>query len=275
MDRRRFLKRLGLGTAGVAAVAVPGGAYLAGEHFGETRLDGDYSASVKAGQHRGNVNVWWSRTAADKVLALTFDDGPTEQFTDEVLDVLAQYEVPATFFLIGEMVRRLPDHVRRMIEEGHEVANHTYDHHSAAIQSPDAVRRTVERGADAVADILGERPHWFRPVKGHVTGALLDAAAEMNHEIALWSVSRDPGVGTADGDVEGVLRNYVDGVHDGAIVIFHDGIGRSAFEITGPDKQLMRQRRAEIDALPSVIERYLADGYTFLDLSELIPPGTA
>ena len=275
MDRRRFLKRLGIGTAGVAAVAVPGGTYAAGLHFGETRLDGDYSASVKAGQHRGNVSVWWSRTATDKVLALTFDDGPTKQFTNEVLDVLGQYDVPATFFLIGEMVHRLPDHVRRMIDEGHEVANHTYDHHSAAIQSPDAVRRTVERGADAVADILGERPHWFRPVKGHVTGALLDAAAEMNHEIALWSVSRDPGLGTGDSDVDGVYTNYVEGVHDGAIVIFHDGIGRSAFELSGPDRQLVTQRRAEIDALPRVIERYLADGYSFLSLSELIPPETA
>lgn len=261
---------MGIGTAGVAAVAAPGGAYAAGLHVGETRLNGDFSASVKAGQHTGNVNVWWSRTTTDKVLGLTFDDGPTKQFTNEVLDVLARYDVPATFFLIGEMVHRLPDRVERMIADGHEVANHTYDHHSAAIQSPAAVRTTVERGADEIAKISGSRPHWFRPVKGHVTGALLDAATEFGHEVALWSVSRDPGIGTADSDVEGVYRNYVDGVHQGAIVIFHDGIGRSAFEISGPDDQLVRQRRAEIDALPRVIETYLADGYTFLGLGDLI-----
>ncbi|MEK7425801.1 MAG: hypothetical protein AAB131_18410, partial [Actinomycetota bacterium] len=59
-------------------------------------------------------------------------------------------------------------------------------------------------------------------------------------------------------------------IHDGGIVIFHDGIGRSAFEFSGPDEQLLTQRRAELAALPDVIERYLADGYEFLGISDLI-----
>ena len=275
MNRRRFLTRLGIGGAGVAAVAVPGASYAAGVHVGETRLSGHYHASVRSGQQRGHLNVWWSAGGpelTDKVLALTFDDGPTKQFTGEVLDVLERYEVPATFFLIGEMVNRRPDDVRRMLDAGHEVANHTFDHHSAAIQSPDQVRRTMELGADAIASISGERPHWFRPVRGDVTGALMDAAHEIGHEVALWSVSRDPGTGprTADDDVDAVRGNYVDAVHEGALVIFHDGIGRSAFEVSGPDDRLLTQRRAEIDALPGVIERYLADGYRLLTVTDLI-----
>jgi len=270
VDRRKFLTRLGIGGAGALAVAAPAVAYAAGVHNGESRLSGDLSASVKAGQRQGDVNVWWSVTTTDKVLGLTFDDGPTEQFTPEVLDILDRYQVPASFFLIGEMVNRRPDDVRRMVEAGHEVANHTFDHYSAAIQSVADVRTTVERGADAVAEVTGSRPRWFRPVKGHVTGALLEAATAMGHDMAIWSVSRDPGIGTADTDVDGVRQNYIDAVHDGAIVIFHDGIGRSAWELTGPDEQLVRQRRTEITALPDVIERYLADGYTFHTLSTLI-----
>jgi peptidoglycan-N-acetylglucosamine deacetylase len=270
VDRRKFLTRLGIGSAGALAVAAPGAAYAAGLHNGERRLSGDLSASVKAGQRRGHVNVWWSVTTTDKVLGLTFDDGPTKQFTPEVLDILDRYQVPASFFLIGEMVNRRPDDVRRMVEAGHEVANHTFDHYSAAIQSVADVRTTVERGADAVAEVTGSRPRWFRPVKGHVTGALLEAATAMGHDMAIWSVSRDPGIGTGDTDVDGVRQNYIDAGHDGAIIIFHDGIGRSAWEFTGPDEQLVRQRRTEITALPEVIERYLADGYTFHTLSTLI-----
>jgi peptidoglycan-N-acetylglucosamine deacetylase len=270
VDRRTFLRRVGLGGAGAAALAAPAGTYALGDHVGSTQLSGNYAETVKAGQRRGSVNVWWSVTATDKVLALTFDDGPTTQFTAEVLDTLDTYSVPATFFVIGALVERHPDLVRRTLEAGHEVGNHTFDHYSAAIQSPAEVRTTIERGADAVAELAGDRPRWFRPVKGHVTGSALAAATELGHEIALWSVSRDPGVGTAIDDVEGVRRNFIEGIHDGAIVIFHDGIGRSGFAATGPDEELVRARRAGLDALPAVIERYLADGYRFVTASELI-----
>ncbi len=271
MDRRTFLRRAGLGSAGVAAVAAPVGTYAFGHHVGSTQLDGTYSASVQAGMTRGGVNVWWSvDTDGEKVLALTFDDGPTKQFTAEVLDILGRYDVPATFFLIGEMVTRLPDLVQRMVDDGHLVANHTFDHFSAAIQSPADVRATIERGADAIAELVGDRPRWFRPVKGHVTGATLAAAADLGHDVALWSVSRDPGNGTAVDDMAGVRANYIESVHEGAVVIFHDGIGRSAFEATGPDDDLVLARRTEIDALPEVIETYLAEGYRMVSISELI-----
>lgn len=247
------------------------GTYAIGHHVGSTQLAGDYSETVTAGQTRGGVNVWWSvDTSGQKVLALTFDDGPTKQFTPEVLDILGRYEVPATFFLIGELVVRRPETVRQLIEAGHEVANHTFDHFSAATQSPADVRATIERGADAIAAISGDRPRWFRPVRGHITGSVLRAAHDLGHDVALWSVSRDPGNDTAIDDADGVLANYIEAVHDGAIVIFHDGIGRSAFEHSGPDDELILARRTEIDALPAVIERYLAAGYRFTTTSDLI-----
>ncbi len=274
MDRRTFLKRLGIGSAGVVGVSAPIGTYAAGHHFGESQAAGNFSASVVAGERHGRANLWWSVEAGQKVLALTFDDGPTAQFTAKVLDVLDTYHVPASFFLIGEMVNRRPDDVRRSIEAGHEVANHTFDHLSASIQTPDEIRRTMERGADAVADVLGHRPRWFRPVKGHITGAVLNSAAELHHDIAVWAYGRGPVAGSpgvlADNDVDGVRNYMIDNVFDGAIVILHDGIGRSAWEWSGPDEQLVTQRTAEVEALPAVIERYLADGYEFVTITKLI-----
>ncbi len=268
MDRRTLLKRLGIGGAGVLGTSLPAGSYFAGVHNGEYRLTGNFSASVSAGERLGHVNMWWSVDADSKVIALTFDDGPTTQFTGQVLDILARHDVPATFFLIGEQVRRHPDLVRRIIEDGHLVANHTYDHFSAAVQSPSDVQRTVERGANAIASISGERPRWFRPVKGHITGALMQAVADAGHEMLMWSVSR--GDEAAEDDMAAVRQHYIDSIHEGAVVIFHDGIGRSAFELTGPDDHLMTARRTEITALPAVIDRYLADGYTFRSASELV-----
>jgi peptidoglycan/xylan/chitin deacetylase (PgdA/CDA1 family) len=277
VDRRTLLKRLGFGGAGALGAGLPVGTYFAGLHNGEYRLSGDYTAGVQAGQRQGHVRLWWSidagASSSSKVLALTFDDGPTRQFTGEVLDILSDHKVTGTFFLIGELVKRHPDLARRILDEGHEVGNHTYDHLSAAVQSPDEVRRSVERGADAIARLHGERPRWFRPVKGHVNGALLRAAAEVGHDVALWSVSR--GSETADDDVPAVRQNYLDTIHDGAVVIFHDGIGRSAWELTGPDDQLMTQRRTEVTALPAVIDQYLANGYRFLSMSDLIDSATA
>ena len=99
MDRRRFLRSAGIGAVGAAAVAAPAGAYLVGRNNGEQQLSGDYTSSVKAGQRRGSVNVWWSvggpNGPDDKVLGLTFDDGPTTQFSAQVLDILDRYDVRA------------------------------------------------------------------------------------------------------------------------------------------------------------------------------------
>jgi peptidoglycan/xylan/chitin deacetylase (PgdA/CDA1 family) len=124
------------------------------------------------------------------------------------------------------------------------------------------------RGAEAIERVLGERPRWFRPVKGHVTGALMQAVAAAGHDLAMWSVSR--GAQAAPDDAEAVRDHYIATIEDGAIVIFHDGIGRSSFEFSGPDEGLMTARRAEIQALPAVIDRYLADGYEFVSISDLV-----
>ena len=266
-----MLTRLGIGGA---LVAGPVAGAAVGYQRGTDQLSGTTIASVRAGEGRGAATIWWSRTTERRSLALTFDDGPTARFTPGVLDVLDRYAVSATFFLIGELVQRDPELVRRAIDAGHEVANHTFDHYSAALQAPDDVRRTVERGADAVAELLGERPRWFRPVKGHITGSLMAAVAELGHDLAMWSVSRGPADSVGPTDVDAVQRHLIETVHPGAIVILHDGIGRSAWEWSGPDDDLVGQRRTEVEALPAVIERYLAEGYRFVTVSDLIQRST-
>jgi peptidoglycan/xylan/chitin deacetylase (PgdA/CDA1 family) len=96
------------------------------------------------------------------------------------------------------------------------------------------------------------------------------AVAEYGHDLAMWSVSRGPAHTVGATDVDAVRQHMIEAVHDGAIVILHDGIGRSAWEWSGTDDDLVRQRRTEVEALPAVIERYLADGYEFVSVSDLI-----
>lgn len=272
MERRTFLRRLGLGAGATVALGTPG--VVAGEIHAGKRLRGQFDAKVAAKRGRGQATIWWSATTEEKVLGLTFDDGPTERFTAAVLDVLDDYAVPATFFTVGAAVERLPELVQRAAEAGHEIANHTYDHVPAERQGRDEVLRSVERGADAVAEVLGARPRWFRPVRGNVTGPVVAAAAQVGHDIAIWSVTRGAWKDGLQANAESVRETIPKRAHPGAVVLLHDGIGRASF--AGPSRpDLVARRDAELLALPDVVESLLADGYRFSTLSDLIVPTPA
>jgi hypothetical protein len=79
--------------------------------------------------------IFWKSQKSDMAISITFDDGPNEPYTSEILDILKKYNVKATFFLLGKNVERYPDSARRIVEEGHAIGNHTYDHPYLLIQS--------------------------------------------------------------------------------------------------------------------------------------------
>lgn len=250
-------------------MGAPAGGFVAGQTRSAHDLRGALEARVAASGARGEARVWWSADTDDRVVALTFDDGPTPDLTPQVLEILARYGVRASFFAVGALVEAHPELLGQVHEAGHEVANHTYDHISAEQLDRDEVLATVERGADAVAEVLGDRPRWLRPVKGHVTGSLLRAAARVGHDVAIWSLSRGPRT-VPDTDVSAVREHLARRVHEGAIVMLHDGVGRSALDPFGPSDRLGRRRATELAALPAVVEGWLADGYRLVTISELI-----
>jgi peptidoglycan-N-acetylglucosamine deacetylase len=266
VDRRRFLGRSGTALAG----AVVGGAAVAGaETLQQRATPQSWASTISPAEVTGSVRTWWSGdVAVGRAAALTFDDGPTEQFTGRVLDVLAAAGVGATFFVIGALAERHPDLLRRARDAGHEIGNHTYDHYSAAVRDRDQVREAVLRGSDAIEKVTGSRPRWFRPPRGEVTTATLLAAREAGLDLAMWSVTRGD---APDGDSAGVLRHLTGALHGGAVVDLHDGIGRSSFS-GFEDGELVTRRRAELDALPQVLPRWKQQGWTFETLSALIPP---
>jgi peptidoglycan/xylan/chitin deacetylase (PgdA/CDA1 family) len=117
--------------------------------------------------------------------ALTFDDGPGEH-TGLLLDALKQKRVKATFFVLGKHVRRFPDLIQRMLNEGQEVENHSYDHPDMRKLGEDERRKEIEE-TTALLKALGATPHYFRPPYGAYDQKLIDMARKDGLEIVLWS----------------------------------------------------------------------------------------
>jgi peptidoglycan/xylan/chitin deacetylase (PgdA/CDA1 family) len=219
---------------------------------------------------RGSVEVVWSAPApAGNRMALCLDDGPTPQFTPLVLDLLARAGVRATFFVIGALVERHPDLVRRAVDEGHEIQNHSYDHNSAAVLGAREVREGMAKGAEVVHRVTGTRSTWYRPPLGEVTTATLRAAQETGHRLALWSLGRDDHGESLDGDAAAVRAHLLGSACPGDIVDLHDGIGRSSFSGL-PDRQLLERRQTEVSVLPDVLAAWRDAGVQLVTLSELV-----
>ena len=179
---------------------------------------------------------------AGPVVYLTFDDGPHPEYTPQVLDILSRRGVRATFFVIGSLAERYPGIIQRIIEEGHTVANHTWNHEALAGLPREAFDDTVGR----TQDLLGaQAAPCLRPPYGSMDAFTRDWAAQHGLEIALWNV--DPADWRRPPAAE-IARHIVDHAHDGAIVLLHDGGG---------------ERSQTVLALDGAIGRLLADGFRF------------
>ncbi len=157
--------------------------------------------------------------AAQQGVALTFDDGPDPEFTPRLLDLLAEAAQPASFFLIASKAVRHPALLRRMLDEGHQIANHGWDHRHPWWQFPASARMQVIRGKRELAELTGVAPRWFRPPYGRLRPCMSKAAHEHDLGIALWSRSAvDWGPLTTE---QGIAAR-LDAIQTGDIVLMHD-----------------------------------------------------
>ncbi len=194
----------------------------------------------------------------EKSVALTFDDGPNPDYTPQLLTKLAECCVPATFFLLGRNLERHPEIGRRIVQEGHEVGNHTYHHRILPFLSGAEIRDELESTQQLIADLLSVRPVFLRPPNGLFTGRVLDVAEQLGYRIVVGDVfPLDFAMPGAEVITERVLRR----VRPGSIVILHDGyVGR--FD---------RDKSQTVRALDGIIPRLREQGYAFATLSQLAP----
>lgn len=192
-----------------------------------------------------------------KRLALTYDDGPNEPYTQRLLDVLAKHDVKATFFVIGRYVKQRPDIVRAVAAAGHAVANHTYTHPNLAVCSSRRAHDEIASCETALQETIGPYPRLFRPPHGGRHPGTLRTVSRMGYATVMWSVSGyDWSAKSADEIVNRVSR----GIQGGDVVLLHDG-GHLSF---GTD------RGYTIAATDAIIRRYSDLGYEFVTVPQLI-----
>jgi len=154
-------------------------------------------------------------------LALTFDDGPDPRFTPELLDILAEMRVVATFFLVGRRAVKEPSIVRRISEEGHALGSHTWSHPDPRLASTKVLLHEYEDGRHAIEDILGAEVPLFRPPMGYV--GLKSVIAMRLAGVRPWLWNCDPEDWRPGVCRESIVR-AVEAASPGAVVLLHDGI---------------------------------------------------
>ena len=190
-----------------------GGALLAAAAYGP--------ALASVGPLRRAVAPGLSGVGRAPHVALTYDDGPDPVSTPYFLDLLDAHDRTATFFLLGQMCRRYPSMARRIVDGGHEVAVHSWDHRNHLRHLPGP--RTAEqlaRTADLIEAQSGVRPRWFRPPYGALTAADLVAARALGLQTVLWTAWGQDWQRTCT--PRSVLEEVTSGVVDGGTVLLHD-----------------------------------------------------
>lgn len=156
-----------------------------------------------------------------KKIALTFDDGPSREYTAEILDILKEYGVKATFFVVGVNIEKSPDLLRRIVAEGHEIGNHTYSHPHLQKMDTATLAKELTRTDGLIQSITGLSPTLFRPPEGVVTDSVKTAAGDGGYRLVLWSIdTRD----WALNSVSNILRTIKQEASDGDIILFHDWV---------------------------------------------------
>ena len=188
-----------------------------------------------------------------KVIYLTFDCGYENGYTESILDTLKKHQVPAAFFIVGTMLEHAPDVVRRMVNEGHIVGNHTFGHPDmSAIASQEAFQTELQKLSDRYFEITGENmPLFYRPPQGKYSKSNLQQASDLGYQTIFWSLAYVDWYVDDQPTAEEAFSKLLPRIHDGAIVLLHS----------------TSKTNAEI--LDELLTRWKDMGYTFATLYEL------
>ena len=193
----------------------------------------------------------------EKVIALTFDDGPNEPATSLILDALKRHQVKATFFLIGANVERYPETARRIKAEGHLIGNHTARHARFDQSTASAIAQDIADGSRAIETVTGVTPLWFRPPYGINGPGMEEACRAQGMAIAGWSADAND---WNPHPVKELVAGIVSQATPGDILLLHDG-----WE-TRPGAD----RRNTVAAVPLILEKLKARGLRFVTVADLL-----
>jgi peptidoglycan/xylan/chitin deacetylase (PgdA/CDA1 family) len=196
--------------------------------------------------------LYYQGPSDQKRVALTFDDGPDWRYTARILDILKREKVRATFFLVGRMAERRPDLVRRMVREGHVVANHTWNHPNLPRLRDEQVKQEIERTNRVIWEITGRSPVLFRAPYGSLSQRVERLIAEEGMTIVHWNVDTRDWDGRSSDQIIQTVRQQAG---PGSVILQHTA-GRNLDNT--------------VAALPQIIADLKKQGYTMVTVPELL-----
>lgn len=188
----------------------------------------------------------------EKMIALTFDDGPHPKETHEVLDVLDKYNVKGTFFVVGKHANWYSEPLKRAAKERHEIGNHTFSHPDISCLSSDDIKREIKECEDTLIRLTGKKPTLFRPPYGSYSkDKLAEIAKESGYKIILWTtIDAKDWKNPPSSQISDTIINKA---QNGDIILLHD---------YGTENT--------VKALDTIISEMIKKGYKFVTVSELI-----
>lgn len=185
-------------------------------------------------------------------IALSFDDGPHPLYTPEILYILREHQIKATFFVIGKNASYYPEILSHLNEEGHEIGNHTFTHSLKKNINKKDMTEELQKSSEIIKKICGYEVRLFRPPGGILNNSIRETANDLGYKIVLWNIdTRD----WANVSVDSITKNVLQNTKSGSIILFHDYIYKNS-----PTAEALRT------IIPTLKER----GYLFVTVGELI-----
>jgi peptidoglycan/xylan/chitin deacetylase (PgdA/CDA1 family) len=184
------------------------------------------------------IKAYCKAKTKQKVLALSFDDGPHPEYTAKVLEILKEHNIKAGFFLVGEMVKKEPGLAKQIITDGHIIGNHSYTHTKKfTIRRTGAVIADLKQNEELIQEVTGKKVGFFRPPFGVTNPNIAAAARFLEYKVIGWSIRSLDTMGKRD---ENIINRVVTRFKPGSIILLHDtheGIGNILQGIIGEAKK--------------------------------------
>ncbi|WP_019228144.1 delta-lactam-biosynthetic de-N-acetylase [Sedimentibacter sp. B4] len=199
-------------------------------------------------------NAYYAGNNDEKVIFLTFDAGYENGYTQDILDTLKKHDVKAAFFLVGHYIEKEPGLVKRMIEEGHIVGNHTYSHPDMSkIADADSFKKELNSLEDIYKQTTGQdMPKYYRPPQGKFNEENLKMANEMGYKTIFWSLAYQDWSNDKQPTRETAFEKLIPRIHPGAVVLLHS------------------TSKTNSEILDELLTKWKEMGYTFKTIDELV-----
>lgn len=195
-----------------------------------------------------------------KKVVLTFDDGPSNNYTPQILRILAEKNVHATFFMVGAQVEKYPEIAQQVVDEGHEVGNHTYGHITVPHARPTQLASQIMRTNLSILQHTGRYPQYLRPPRGLYDMRMRRIAMLLGQTVVLWSLSSQDWYPRTNEQV--IARRVIERTSPGDIILFHD-----SGSLLGQEGS---NRRFTVEALAPIIDGLRDKGFEIISLEQFI-----